>query len=98
MSSTVYEYIYPGYVKGYDPTLPVSINGQTKARLRDDLFAFTDITNNKTYGQTYNDGQWVFYCQTINCTNRYSVSTSGQSRSSYLLLRWDGEFNGAETF
>lgn len=93
-NSTNYEYAYSGYVIGYCDSAPVSLNGQMKAKLRSDLFRFTTTDTNKTFGQTYNDNNWVYYGRQV-----YSSSQlpSTGTLSNPLLLKWNGTFNGTTT-
>lgn len=46
-------------------------------------------------GQTFNDGQWCF----VNPNYTFTIQ-DGATESSLLSLsiRWDGQFNGTETF
>ena len=97
-TSNIYEYIYPGYVVGYNDSYPISVNGQTKAKLRDDMFRFTTTSSNKIYGQTYNNGEWIFFGRT-DYYNSFPNENMLEGRvSENLFFRWNGDANGVETF
>ena len=92
---TTFEYIYSGFVYGYDSSHPISPNGQTKAKLRSDLFRFVNESSQKLLGQTYNDNTWCFY----GSTNYSSTQppTAAASLTSGMFIKWDGAFNGTQT-
>ena len=96
MNSTINsEYIYSGYVYGYDSTHLISPNGQTKAKLRSDLFRFVSDSTNKLLGQTYNDNTWCFYGST-NYSDTQPPNVAA-SLTNGIFIKWDGAFNGTQT-
>ena len=96
-SSLTSEYIYAGYVYGYNNTKLVSPNGQTKAKLRSDLFRFTEDDSNKISGQTYNDNTWCyFYAASYSSATGSSIYDASTTKG--IFIKWDGAFNGTNTF
>ena len=92
-----FEYIYAGYVYGYNSAHLVSPNGQTKAKLRSDLFRFVNDSTNKIFGQTYNDNTWCFYGVTNYSSGAPSSSSTTILDTYGLFIKWDGAFNGTES-
>lgn len=96
-SSLTSEYIYSGYVYGNNAAKLVSPNGQTKAKLRSDIFRFSSDDSNKISGQTYNDNTWCYFYQADYNTNS-GVNITTNALSDGLFIKWDGAFNGTNTF
>jgi hypothetical protein len=88
-----FEYIYAGHVNGNCPENQVSTNGQVKAVLRSDLFRFTPDSSNKTFGQTYNDGNWCCFTKP-SISDKYESYIIENTLGDMLLIKWDGAANG----
>ena len=89
------ELIYAGYVYGINDQNTISPNGQSKAKLRSDLFRFTGNSSNKIPGQTYNDNTWCYFSKANYDSSPGSVGTTSQTYG--IFIKWDGDFNGSTT-
>lgn len=89
-----YEYLYAGFALGSGM---ISTNSKTKSKLRPDLFRFVSSTSDKIEGQTYNDNEWCYY-GTVSMPYTGSSGWYNTDTSSGLMIKWDGQFNGSETF
>jgi hypothetical protein len=88
-----FEYLYAGHVNGNCPENQVSTNGQVKAVLRSDLFRFTPDSSNKTFGQTYNDGNWCCFTKP-SISDKYESYITENTLGDMLFIKWDGAANG----
>lgn len=94
-NSNNYVYLYQGYVSGASNNYPMSVNGNTKARLRGDLFRFISDSSTRSSSQYFNNKEWKYLPSIIWNDGNYSFGNNpGLSVRTNILCKLNSTANG----
>lgn len=94
-NSNNYVYLYQGYVSGASNNYPMSVNGNTKARLRGDLFRFIIDSSTRSSSQYFNNKEWKYLPYIIWRDGNYSYSNDPVlSARANILCKLNSKANG----
>lgn len=94
-NSNNYVYLYQGYVSGASNNYPMSVNGNTKARLRGDLFRFISNSSTRSSSQYFNNKEWKYLPYIIWKDGNYSFAESSSlSAQTNILCKLNSKANG----
>ena len=94
-NSNNYVYLYQGYVSGASNNYPMSVNGNTKARLRGDLFRFISDSSTRSKSQYFNNKEWKYLPYIIWKNGNYSYTNDPSlSAQNNILCKLNSKANG----
>ena len=94
-NSNNYVYLYQGYVSGASDDYPMSVNGNTKARLRGDLFRFISDSSTRSSSQYFNNKEWKYLIDITWKDGNYSfTSDPSLSAQTNILCKLNSKANG----
>lgn len=96
-NSNNYVYLYQGYVSGASNSYPMSVNGNTKARLRGDLFRFISDSSTRSTSQYFNNKEWKYMPYIMWYNGTYSIENSSSNSvptQANILCKLNSKANG----